>query len=92
MFSRLRFPSTRNRVKRLHKPRKFDNGGHRKLWLYFKFLLLPAFYHAFSKYCDAKFAHQVYKKAGDYRSPSLVALNANCNRKTARHAAGTGAW
>ena len=35
------------------------------------------------KYCTAKFAHRVHKEAGEYRSLSLVALNANCNRKTA---------
>ena len=34
------------------------------------------------KYCNARFAHRVYKEADEYRSPSLVALNANCNRKT----------
>ena len=33
------------------------------------------------KYCNAKFAHQGYKDTDEYRSPSLVALNANCNRK-----------
>ena len=33
-------------------------------------------------YCNAKFAHRVYKEADEYRSLSLVALNANCNRKT----------
>ena len=42
--------------------------------------------HSF-KYCDAKFAHRVYKQAYEYRSPSVVALNANCNRKTARQEA-----
>ena len=36
------------------------------------------------KYYNAKFAHRVYKEANEYCSPSLVALNANCNRKTAR--------
>ena len=36
------------------------------------------------KYCHAKFARRVYKDADEYCSPSLVALNANCNRKTAR--------
>ena len=40
------------------------------------------------KYCDAKFAHRrVDKEAYEYRSPSVVALNANCNRKTARQEA-----
>ena len=36
------------------------------------------------KYYNAKFAHRVYKEADEYRSLSLVTLNANCNRKTAR--------
>ena len=37
------------------------------------------------KYCDAKFGHRVYKESvHEYRSPSVVALNANCTRKTAR--------
>ena len=55
------------------------------------------------KYCDARFAHQIYKEADEYRSPSLVALIAKCNRKTARQdasakkrfsirPAGTRAW
>ena len=39
------------------------------------------------KYYDAKFAHRVYKEAHEYRSPSVVTLNANCNRKTARQEA-----
>ena len=54
------------------------------------------------KYYNAKFA-RVYKEADEYRSLSLVALNANCNRKTARQDAsaekrfsirhaGTSAW
>ena len=29
------------------------------------------------KYCNATFAHRVYKDADEYRSPFLVALNAN---------------
>ena len=38
--------------------------------------------------CTAlKFAHRVYKEAYEYRSPSVVALNANYNRKTARQEA-----
>ena len=36
------------------------------------------------EYCNANFAHRVYKDADEYRSPFLVALNANWNRKTAR--------
>ena len=55
------------------------------------------------KYYNAKFAHRVYKEADEYRLLSLVTLNANCNRKTARQdasaekrlsirPAGTRAW
>ena len=51
------------------------------------FSYLPALYHASFRYCDAKFAYRVYKEAYEYRSPSVVALNANCNRKTARQEA-----
>ena len=36
------------------------------------------------KYYNVKFSQRVYKEADEYRSLSLVALNANCNRKTAR--------
>ena len=32
---------------------------------------------------NAKFAHRVYKVADEYRSLSLVALHAKCNRKIA---------
>ena len=33
---------------------------------------------------QSKFAHRVFKEADEYRLPSLVAPNANCNRKTVR--------
>ena len=36
------------------------------------------------KYYNVKFAQRVYKEADEYRSLSLIFLNANCNRKTAR--------
>ena len=51
---------------------------------FFAILLSLIFQHYIThsfKYCDAKFAHRVYKQAYEYRLPSVVALNANCNRK-----------
>ena len=51
-------------------------------------ILISPYYIMYSfKYCDVKFAHRVYKEAHEYRSPSVVPLNANCNRKTARQEA-----